>query len=190
MSRVTIDIAPPEPGDIFTPAAIGNMLGQRTTFDGRPAQVVGAEASPTAEGYARVTLEVDDPSTPAARRAWNQRPLIQHSVSALLAATVPPAHAKPVYGGGMGFKTTTTTEGDVTSATTTHDESTDIVYSQVSVVRPTDWFERNATQVKIEKSLLIEMVEEGEFAFINMVDADGRALAAALTAHYARIDGA
>lgn len=82
----------------------------------------------------------------------------------------------------MGFQTTTTTtDGTRTLARTSHDENAGIVYATVEVDRPEDQFERNMVTVRL--------VGPWNNIDLRMLDAEGRAVAAALAEHYARLDG-
>lgn len=89
----------------------------------------------------------------------------------------------------MGYQTNSEAAAGVTTATTTHDGDPGHVYSSVRVEGPlADWFERNAVRVTFDKFIAVEADEVGGALVLCMIDADGRALAAALTAHYAARD--
>jgi hypothetical protein len=92
----------------------------------------------------------------------------------------------------MTFRTTVRQSAETNPSTivaeTALAEDPSHVYCAVAVTRPTDWFEHNAVRVAFSAGVGIEVTDEEGAAVLAMRDSEGRALAAALTAHYMTID--
>ena len=84
----------------------------------------------------------------------------------------------------MGYKTTAVREGERSIATTTHDVDVERVYSVVTAEQPADSFERNTVVIIFDQHTRIEARAVDGKPALQMIDADGRALAAALVRHY------